>query len=177
MAIGNYVAYIRVSTDDQHKSGLGEEAQRQAISKFLQGEDCKCVAEFQEVESGKNSKRPELAAALAACKKYKATLIVAKLDRLSRSVSFLSALQESNVNFKACDHPEASKMFVQLLAVFAEHERDMISARTKAALAVAKNDGRILGNPRLSEVRGKAVNSIKENAAKYAACRPVIPPA
>ena len=127
------------------------------------------VGEFIEVESGKNSDRPQLAAALATCKRFKSTLIVAKIDRLSRSVAFLSTLMESGVDFVAVDNPHANKLMLHLLAAFAEHERDQISARTKAALAAAKARGAKLGNPRLYEARGAAAEALKAGADQRAA--------
>ena len=148
MAEGKFVCYLRVSTDKQGASGLGIEAQREAVTQYLNGGKWVLVHEFIEIESGKNSDRPELLKALALCKKSKATLLVAKLDRLSRSVSFLSRLMEAGVEFVACDNPHANKLMIHLLAAFAEHERDMISARTKAALAAAKARGATLGTPR-----------------------------
>src|SRR5689334_21403407 len=115
MATGKFVSYCRVSTDQQGRSGLGLEAQREAVAGFLNGGAWKLVGEFVEVESGKRADRPQLAAALAACKRYKATLVVAKLDRLSRSVAFLSALMESGVDFVAVDNPNANKLMVHML--------------------------------------------------------------
>lgn len=142
-----YVSYLRVSTEGQRDSGLGLAAQREAVTCHLNSNKHELVAEFVETESGKRADRPELAKALSYAKKHKATLIVAKLDRLSRSVAFLSRLMESGVDFIAADNPHANKLMVHLLAAFAEHERDQISARTKAALAAAKARGVALGNP------------------------------
>src|SRR5262249_49045570 len=109
--------------------------------------------EFVEVESGKRADRPELAKALEACRKQKAKLVIAKLDRLSRNLAFIATLMDSGVSFIACDNPHANKLTVHILAAVAEHEREMISERTKAALAVAKVRGRRLGNPRLSDAQ------------------------
>ncbi|MEI6558495.1 MAG: recombinase family protein [Rhodospirillaceae bacterium] len=169
MANGNFVAYLRVSTDQQGQSGLGLEAQRSAVASYLNGGDWQLLGEYVEIESGKKADRPQLAAALAACKKNKATLVVAKLDRLSRSVAFLSTLLEAEVDFVACDNPAANKMMVQMLAVFAEHERDMISSRTKAALAAAKARGTKLGNPNLDDARLNSNRTLKANADTHAA--------
>lgn len=169
MASGRFVSYLRVSTDQQGRSGLGLEAQREGVAAYLNGGAWKLVGEFVEVESGKNAERPQLAAALAGCRKHKATLVVAKLDRLSRSVAFLSALMESGVDFVAADNPHANKLMVHMLAAFAEHERDQISARTKAALAAAKARGAKLGNPRLDEARGAAAGALKAGADQRAA--------
>lgn len=168
MASGRFVSYCRVSTDQQGRSGLGLEAQREAVAGFLNGGDWKLMGEFVEVESGKRADRPELARALAACKRHKATLVVAKLDRLSRSVAFLSALMESGVEFVAVDNPHANKLMVHLLAAFAEHERDQISARTKAALQAAKARGTKLGNPQIDAARNGAVVALKASADQHA---------
>lgn len=146
MAEGQFIAYHRVSTDRQGESGLGLDAQRQAVTDYLNGGDWDLVDEFVEVESGKSHKnRPQLAAAMAACKREKATLVIAKLDRLARNVHFVSGLMEAGIDFVAVDNPHANKLMVHMLAAFAEHERDMISQRTKAALAAAKARGVKLG--------------------------------
>jgi DNA invertase Pin-like site-specific DNA recombinase len=145
MADGNYIAYYRVSTDRQGQSGLGLEAQQKAVEDYLNGGEWELVGEFTEIESGKRSDRPELAEALKACKKHRATLVIAKLDRLARNVYFVSGLMESGVEFVAADNPHANKLMVHMLAAFAEHERDQISQRTKAALAAAKARGVELG--------------------------------
>lgn len=141
------VAYYRVSTDKQNRSGLGLEAQRAAVEGYALGGGHRIVAEYVEVESGKRADRPQLAAALAACRLHRATLCIAKLDRLSRSVSFISRLQDGDVDFVACDAPYANRFMINLFAAIAEHEREMISQRTKAALAAAKARGVRLGNP------------------------------
>jgi DNA invertase Pin-like site-specific DNA recombinase len=140
-----FVAYYRVSTDRQGRSGLGLEAQREAVTRHVASHDGKLIADFCEIESGKRSDRPQLAAAIAAAKKAKATLIIAKLDRLARNVHFISGLMESGVDFVAADNPHANKLMVHLLAAFAEHEREQISQRTKDALAAAKTRGTRLG--------------------------------
>jgi DNA invertase Pin-like site-specific DNA recombinase len=141
-----FVAYYRVSTTRQGQSGLGLEAQRQTVRDYLGGHtESKLIAEYTEVESGKRSDRPELQAALAACKRQKATLIIAKLDRLARNVAFIANLMEAGVEFVAVDNPHASRLMLHMLAAFAEHEREQISARTKAALAAAKARGVKLG--------------------------------
>lgn len=149
MATGKFISYFRVSTQKQGASGLGLEAQREAVSRFLNGGNWELVAEFQEVETGKGSdalaKRPQLKAALAACRKEGATLIIAKLDRLARNVHFVSGLMESKVKFVACDMPEANELTIHIMAAFAEHEAKRISQRTKDALAVAKSRGIVLG--------------------------------
>jgi len=143
--IDQFVSYYRVSTDRQGRSGLGLDAQREAVQKHLAAHAGKLIGEFCEVESGKRSDRPQLAAAIAAAKKTKATLIIAKLDRLARNVHFISGLMESGVEFVADDNPHANKLMVHLLAAFAEHEREQISQRTKDALAAAKARGIRLG--------------------------------
>lgn len=138
MATGSFVAYHRVSTQKQGKSGLGLEAQQQAVRSYLNGGDWRLVAEVVEVESGKRSDRPKLAEALRLCRLHGATLIIAKLDRLARNVAFVSALMEAGVEFTAVDFPQANRLTVHILAAVAEHEAKMISERTKAALARKK---------------------------------------
>ena len=140
----NYIAYYRVSTDRQGQSGLGLEAQRAAVEAFAKGE---IIAEYTEIESGRKNDRAQLAAALAAAKKAKATLVIAKLDRLARNVHFISGLLESGVPFVCADMPEADRTWLQMSAVFAEWEARKISERTKAALAAAKARGVKLGGP------------------------------
>lgn len=145
---GRWVAYFRVSTERQGRSGLGLEAQREAVRQYLDGGRWRLVAEFVEVESGKRAdNRPELAKALSACRAHRATLVVAKIDRLARNVAFTAALMESSVEFVACDFPQANKLTIHVLSAVAEHEREMISARTKAALAAARRRGVRLGTP------------------------------
>jgi DNA invertase Pin-like site-specific DNA recombinase len=161
---GKFVAYYWVSTDKQGKSGLGLDAQRQAVENYLNGGNWKLISEFTEVESGKNSDRPQLRAAQAACKKHKAKLVIAKLDRLSRNVAFIANLLEAGTDFVAADNPHANKPMVQMMAVFAEMERDAISKRTKEALAAAKARGVRLGNPRLAQARAE-VNAARQEAA------------
>ena len=146
MANGQYIAYYRVSTARQGQSALGLEAQQQAVKQYLNGGDWSIIAEFTEVESGKRiSNRPKLAEAIELCKMHKATLIIAKLDRLARNVHFISGLMESGVEFLATDNPNANRLMLHMLAAFAEHERFQISQRTKDALAAAKARGVKLG--------------------------------
>lgn len=149
---GNFVAYIRVSTGKQERSGLGLEAQRKAVTDFLNGGKWKLLGEFIEVETGKYAdatrRRPKLAEALAACRRRKATLVIAKLDRLARNVHFITGLMESGVDFVAADCPNDDRMMLQMRAVFAEEEARKISERTKAALAAAKARGVKLGGYR-----------------------------
>jgi DNA invertase Pin-like site-specific DNA recombinase len=144
---GKFVAYFRVSTEKQGRSGLGLEAQRAAVMSFLNGGNWTLVGEFTEVESGKRSDRPQLAAALALCRAHRATLVIAKLDRLARNVAFISKLMEESADFVAADMPQANRLTVHILAAMAEHEREAISARTKAALGAAVARGVKLGAP------------------------------
>jgi DNA invertase Pin-like site-specific DNA recombinase len=153
MANGKFVSYLRVSTVRQGASGLGLEAQRAAVTGYLNGGDWTLVKEVVEVESGKRSDRPALADALRLCRKHRATLVIAKLDRLARNVAFISNLMESGVEFVAVDMPQANKFVVHILAAVAEQEAEAISKRTKAALAAAKARGRQLGGRRVSAER------------------------
>ncbi len=141
------VTYLRVSTAKQGMTGLGMEAQRAAVEGFALSGGHRVVAEFVEVESGKKADRPQLEAALAACRLHRATLVIAKLDRLARNVAFIANLMDGGVEFVACDMPYANRLTLHLMAAMAEHEREMISQRTKAALAAAKARGVKLGNP------------------------------
>jgi DNA invertase Pin-like site-specific DNA recombinase len=149
MADGKFVAYYRVSTAQQGQSGLGLDAQRDAVMRYLSNGGWPPLAEYTEVETGKGAnaldRRPQLQAALAFARKHKATLIIAKLDRLARNVAFISEMMEAKVEFIAVDNPHATRLTLHILAAVAEHERDMISQRTKAALAAAKARGRVLG--------------------------------
>jgi DNA invertase Pin-like site-specific DNA recombinase len=149
MADGKFVSYYRVSTARQGQSGLGLGAQREAVMRHLSAGGWPPLAEFTEVETGKGSnaldRRPQLQAALAFARKHKATLIIAKLDRLARNVAFISQMMEAKVDFIAVDNPHATRLTLHILAAVAEHEREMISDRTKAALAAAKAQGRVLG--------------------------------
>jgi DNA invertase Pin-like site-specific DNA recombinase len=156
------VAYLRVSTARQGASGLGLEAQRAAVLAFAQAGGHSLVAEHVEVESGARADRPQLAAALAACRLRRATLVIAKLDRLARNVAFIANLMEGGVEFVVCDMPHANKLTLHLIAAIAEYEREMISQRTRAALAAAKARGVRLGNPR----GAAALRSVCEDAAR-----------
>jgi DNA invertase Pin-like site-specific DNA recombinase len=134
-----FVAYYRVSTDRQGESRLGLDAQRQAVAQFVGG--APLLAELQEIESGKNHRnRPKLAEALDLCRRHRATLVIAKLDRLARDVHFISGLMKGGVEFVAVDMPQANRLTVHILAAVAEHEREMIAARTKAALQQVKRE-------------------------------------
>jgi DNA invertase Pin-like site-specific DNA recombinase len=148
MTTSRFVSYLRVSTAKQGASGLGLEAQREAIATYLNGECWHLVGEHVEVESGKRSDRPALAAALRQCKLTGGRLIIARLDRLSRNVAFLANLMDSGVEFVAVDNPTATRFTLHILAAVAEHEAGMISARTKAALAAARARGVKLGGRR-----------------------------
>jgi DNA invertase Pin-like site-specific DNA recombinase len=140
-----FVAYYRVSTDRQGRSGLGLEAQQEAVSQFLAGRNASVLCTFVEVESGGRDDRPQLREAIAACQRGKAILLIAKLDRLARSVAFIANLMDGNTEFIACDMPEASRLLLHVMAAFAEHERQVIGDRTRAALAAAKARGVRLG--------------------------------
>ena len=157
MANGRFVSYLRVSTARQGASGLGLEAQRAAVTGFLNGGNWKLLQEVVEVESGKRNDRPALADALRLCRKHRATLVIAKLDRLARNVAFISNLMESGVEFVACDMPQANRFVVHILAAVAEQEAEAISKRTKAALAAAKARGTRLGGRRVSAERWKEI--------------------
>ena len=146
MATGNFVAYYRVSTDQQGRSGLGIEAQQTAVRVYLDGGKWSLIGEYTEIETGKATiARPQLAAAFAQCRLTGARLVIAKLDRLSRDVHFLSGLKDAGIDFVAADNPNATRFTVHILAAVAEHEREMISTRTREALAAAKARGKHLG--------------------------------
>ena len=168
------VTYIRVSTSQQGRSGLGIEAQRQSLRQFAKAEGLELVREFVEVETGKGSdaldRRPQLKAALAAAKKLKCHVAVAKLDRLSRDVHFISGLMAHRVPFVVAElGADVDPFVLHLFAALAEKERSLISTRTRQALAAAKERGVILGSPKLSKARESAVASIKANADQHAA--------
>jgi len=141
------IGYIRVSTVKQGRSGLGLEAQEQAIEDYVKHTGATLIATYREVESGRHNNREELHNALEHCRLTGATLVIAKLDRLSRNAAFLLSLRDSAIDFVACDMPTANRMTVGIMAVMAEAEADMISARTKAALQAAKARGQKLGSP------------------------------
>lgn len=169
---GKFVAYYRVSTQEQGNSGLGLEAQREAVLRFLNGGEWELIGEFTEVESGtrrKLKKRPQLAEALRIAAKEGATLLVAKLDRLARDVQFIAELLNGKVKFVCCDMPEADKTFLQMMAVFAEHEAGRISARTTEALAALKKRGVRLGSPDPKAGNVVAIKVLKEEADQFAA--------
>jgi DNA invertase Pin-like site-specific DNA recombinase len=144
----NFIAYYRVSTKGQGDSGLGLDAQRAAVEAHRAAAGGTILKAYEEVESGKRSDRPELDKALVHARRSGATLIVAKLDRLSRNVAFLSALMESKVDFVCCDYPNATRLTIHILVAVAEDEVVNISKRTKAALQAAKARGKLLGSNR-----------------------------
>lgn len=161
-----YVAYLRVSTQKQGYSGLGLEAQREIIHNHLR--DVNPISEYVEVESGRKTDRPKLKVALAQCRKDGAILIVAKLDRLARNVSFLSSLLESDVEIVFCDFPQANKMVLHILAAISQYEAELIATRTRQALHAKKARGYRLGNPEhLMNKHTEAIaNSNKTNSEK-----------
>lgn len=163
-----YVAYYRVSTQKQGKSGLGLEAQRRTLQSFLKAGD-RLLAEFTEVESGKKANRVELQRAIERAKQHKATLLIAKLDRLARNVSFIFALRDSGVEFQCCDIPEANTLTIGLFAVLAQHERELISQRTRDALQAKKAQGFKLGSPKgfVGDVQKKGPEARKKRAAEH----------
>ncbi|MBB5695794.1 recombinase family protein [Muricoccus pecuniae] len=167
-----FVAYLRVSTEGQGRSGLGLEAQREAVTRHVTGMEGLVVAEFVEVESGRKKERPQLAAALATCRAGRATLVIAKLDRLARNVAFMSNLMESGIEFVAADMPAVNRLTVHILAAVAEDETRMISARTRAALTAARARGVQLGNPRVlardPAVSAKGNVAQRQNARRHA---------
>lgn len=162
------IGYLRVSTGRQQLSGLGLEAQRVAVEGYARRTGDEIHQTYVETESGSTKRRPQLDAALASCRRTKATLVIAKLDRLARNVAFVSSLMESGVEFIACDAPYANRLMIHILSAFAEHEREQISERTKAALQAAKARGVKLGkngealaekNRRAAETFARSVKS------------------
>jgi DNA invertase Pin-like site-specific DNA recombinase len=179
---GKFVSYLRVSNKRQGESGLGLEAQREAVTTYLNGGRWRLVEEFVEVESGRrDDNRPELEKAFAACRAFNAKLVIAKLDRLSRDAHFLLGLDKAGVEFIAVDMPHANRLTVGIMALVAEQEREAISSRTKAALAAAKARGTRLGKPKGAKVPNaeigcaRGVVAIKANAEAFAErVRPVL---
>ena len=168
---GKFVAYYRVSTDRQGASGLGLQAQSDAIHHYLNGGRWSLIGEFTEIESGtrkRRLKRPMLESALKLCKREKATLIVAKLDRLARDVQFISELLNSQVKFICADAPEADRTFLQMMSVFAEYEGRRIGERTKAALHQLKKRGKKLGSPTPEIGSAAGTKVLIEQADAYA---------
>ncbi len=154
MKKNRFIVYYRVSTNKQGIQGLGMDAQEKTVNGYLEKYGGTLLDTFREVESGKSDDRPELTKAIHMCRVKNATLLVAKLDRLSRDLHFITGLQKSEVPFVIAENPEFTNFTIHILAAVAQHERDMISQRTKAALAAAKARGVKLGNPRLSEAGG-----------------------
>src|SRR5262245_39782185 len=179
------IGYLRVSTKSQGESGLGIEAQRSAVQAYVRQSGGTLARCYTEVESGKRADRPELARALAHARRMKATLVVAKLDRLARNVAFLSALMDSKVPFVSCDNPHANRLTLHILAAVAEAEALAISQRTKAALAAYKARGGKLGGslPQCRNLTAEAVKKGRERSAMvrsktaeeaYADLKPII---
>lgn len=167
----SYIAYLRVSTDKQGEKGHGISAQRQAIQNYLTMKDGDLIEEYVEVESGKKNDRPELRLAIQRCKMSRATLIIAKLDRLSRNMAFIANLMDAGIEFIACDNPYANKLTIHILAAIAEHEREMISRRTKEALQAAKAKGVALGGFRgttiSDNIRQEALTARRKKSREY----------
>lgn len=167
-----YIGYFRVSTARQGASGLGLSAQRASVQAFVKGSDV-LLGEYVEVESGKHDDRPELAKAIAHAKAERATLLVAKLDRLSRSAGFIFQLRDSGAKFVACDCPEANSLTIGILASLAQYERELISQRTKSALAAKKRQGHKLGVCGAANLlAGDASNKASAARTRYAANDP-----
>lgn len=160
-----YIGYYRVSSFKQGNSGLGLYAQKSAVDGFLKADD-ELIYEYQEVESGKLDKRPQLLKAIEHCRDTNSTLLIAKLDRLSRNVKFIYMLKDSNVNFICADMPDANSLTIGILAVLAQEERELISKRTKLALAELRKKGVKLGSPQnlTEEARKKGTQKIISNA-------------
>ena len=182
MATGAFISYLRVSTARQGKSGLGLEAQRKAVADYLNGGNWQLLAEMVEVESGKKSDRPVLQEAIDLSRATGATLVVAKIDRLTRDAAFLLSLRDAGIDFVAADMPDANRLTVGIMALVAEQEREAISRRTKDALAAAKARGVQLGAYRDGQFVGRvgtAADTQKASiarAAKYeAAARMKLP--
>lgn len=169
----HYIAYLRVSTDKQGEQGHGISAQRQAIASYLGACDGNLLEEFVEVESGKKNDRSALQKAINRCKMSRAILIIAKLDRLSRNLAFIANLMDAGIDFIACDNPYANKLTIHILAAIAEHEREMISRRTKEALTAAKAKGVNLGGHRgaviTPGIRRLSTEERQNRAREYAA--------
>jgi len=164
----NYVSYFRVFTDKQGRSGLGLEAQQTSIETFVDRQLGEVLESYTEIESGRKSDRPELGKAIRRCKLTGATLVIAKLDRLSRDIAFIANLQKSKVEFVCVDMPDANTLTIGMMSVLAQYERELISERTMAGLAAAKKRGVKLGNPTLHLVRNtdtSIARATKQNLA------------
>ena len=174
------VAYYRVSTVQQGRSGLGLEAQRQSVQRYLSANPGRLIAEITEVESGRKNNRPKVAEALWLCRVYDAKLVIARLDRLSRNVALIAGLLESGVDFVAADMPLANRFTIHLMAAVAEYEATLVSERTKAAFAVAKARGKKRGGPRRADFReyfkgGTAASAIASTERVKARARDMAP--
>jgi DNA invertase Pin-like site-specific DNA recombinase len=165
---GKFISYLRVSTDKQGERGYGLDAQRRAVADYLNGGNWQLLDEYVEIESGKKSDRPKLIEALAAAKRQRARLVIAKLDRLSRNVAFIATLMDGKVDFVCCDFPSANRLTLHILAAVAEHEREMISQRTRAGLQAAKQRGVKLGREDIGDANKAAA------AARDAELEPVL---
>lgn len=168
----SYTPYYRVSTQKQGISGLGLEAQQAAVRAFVQ-DPAQLLGEFVEIESGKKNQRPQLLAAMVEARRVGSTLLIAKLDRLSRNASFILTLRDSGVDFVCCDMPDANTLTVGLFAVLAQHERETISKRTKEALAAKKARGAQLGNPQnmTPAINRQGQAAMQRNAREHQANR------
>lgn len=166
-----YIGYYRVSRDSQGKDGYGMSSQNQIVRRFVESQHGTLEAEFAEVESGKwtDAERPQLAAALEHAKRIKGTLIIAKLDRLARNAEFLLRLQNSGADFVCCDCPNADKFTVGILALVAQRERELISERTRLALAAAKTKGVKLGTPNPQKAVAAMISANKAAKVEFAA--------
>ncbi len=166
----NFVAYYRVSTKRQGTSGLGLEAQHETVTQFAKTKFGAIIAEFTEVESGKNNNRTELHKAIAKAKQNNATLLIAKLDRLSRNASFIMMLKDSGADFIACDLPDANTLTIGIFASIAQWERERISQRIREALAAKKRQGYKLGKPenltKEAALKGAQANAIRSRKHK-----------
>lgn len=166
--MAKFVAYYRVSTTKQGRSGLGLDAQKLAVENYVDQMDGELIASFEEIESGGRQDRPKLSQALAHCRVSRAMLVVAKLDRLARNVRFICELMESGVDFIAVDMPQANRLTVHIIAALAEWEKEAISKRTKDSMRVAAMRGVKIGNPKIRELQSKAMARAQEKLDEFA---------
>lgn len=162
-----FVSYYRVSRKEQGLSGLGLSAQKSSVTTYVNNQEGSIIQEFTEIETGTNKReRKEIHKAIQLAKNENAILVIAKLDRLARNVSFVSSLMDSGIEFVAVDMPTANNFTIHIFSALAEQEAKLISSRTKQALAELKKSGTILGNPKnlTNDARAKGVKTIKENA-------------
>lgn len=164
------IAYYRVSTDKQGIRGLGMESQQDSVHRYAASAGYNVVQVFEEVKSGAKRNRQQVLRALAECRRLGAVLLVAKLDRLARDVGFINALIGGDVKFVCVDMPAANKMMLQILAVFAEYERDQIAARTRAAAAVLRSRGVQLGNPKMKREAIERAEALRKRVEDAQAC-------